>query len=66
MILLNTATVVVRLENGKVIKRHIEKHYVRVHPKDREEFLKLKFVKKMRRQPLILAELPDGYQKVIT
>ncbi len=42
----NTKTVIVELESGKHIKRHIEKHYVRIAPADREEFEQLKSVRK--------------------
>jgi hypothetical protein len=41
----NAHTVIVRLESGKVIKRNIEKHSVRVDPRDHEEFKKLKSVR---------------------
>jgi hypothetical protein len=41
----NARTVIVKLEDGRTIKRHIEKHQVRVDPRDYQEFIELKSVK---------------------
>lgn len=53
----NPKTVIVRLESGKVIKRHIEKHDVKIDPRDREEFMQLKSVRKNKKDPINLLML---------